>query len=343
MAPASREALVAERLCGAAIRSVEVVTGGGNNQLWRVATADRLYALKKYPDLEVDQRDRLGHEFAALSFLRASGVTNVPAAYAADRQARYGLYEWIAGAAIPPETDAVGPMLEFMRRLHELREAGGANGLPGAVGAVLTGRDLNDQLTIRLERFAAATARAPELDRFLTDRFLPAWELARSADRSRDAGVLTLTASDFGTHNMLRRDNGQVVFVDFEYFGWDDPVKVVSDVLWHPAMAIGAADRQRFVTESTRIYGSDPTFAERLAARHALFGLRWALIVLNEFLPLHWDRRRRAGQSDSWRAVKAQQLEKSTNLVARAQAAAQRYADDGAAEALAVIGETPPA
>ena len=38
-----------------------------------------------------------------------------------------------------------------------------------------------------------------------------------------------LSPSDFGLHNALRGQDGQLRFVDFEYFGWDDPVKLVSD------------------------------------------------------------------------------------------------------------------
>ena len=35
----------------------------------------------------------------------------------------------------------------------------------------------------------------------------------------------TLSPSDFGFHNALRTPAGTMVFLDFEYFGWDDPAK----------------------------------------------------------------------------------------------------------------------
>ena len=80
----------------------------------------------------------------------------------------------------------------------------------------------------------------------------------------------SLVPSDFGFHNALRRPDGTLAFFDFEYFGWDDPVKLTADVLLH--------------------------------------GLRWALIVLNEFLPDCWRRRVMAGARESWAVAKQKQL-----------------------------------
>ena len=39
--------------------------------------------------------------------------------------------------------------------------------------------------------------------------------------------------SDFGFHNALLKDNGKLCFLDFEYFGRDDPVKLMADFIWH--------------------------------------------------------------------------------------------------------------
>jgi hypothetical protein len=45
-----------------------------------------------------------------------------------------------------------------------------------------------------------------------------------------------------------------------------------------------------------------------LTAYFHLFGLRWVLILLNEFLPARWQRRVLAGASEDWAAAKAAQL-----------------------------------
>jgi hypothetical protein len=95
-------------------------------------------------------------------------------------------------------------------------------------------------------------------------------------------------------------------------------VKLTADVLLHPGVPLGARQRARFRTAATQLYGaSDEKFAQRLAALYPLFGLRWVLILLNEFLPVRWERRVAAGETRRWGDVKAGQLGKARALLTR--------------------------
>ena len=47
-----------------------------------------------------------------------------------------------------------------------------------------------------------------------------------------------LSPSDFGFHNALVDDDGQVTFLDFEYAGRDDPAKLVSDFFCQPEIPV---------------------------------------------------------------------------------------------------------
>src|SRR5208282_1028404 len=67
----------------------------------------------------------------------------------------------------------------------------------------------------------------------------------------------TLSPSDFGFHNARRRADRSLIFYDFEYFGWDDPVKPVCDFVLHPGMTISDAQRRGFVSGAAEIYGAD--------------------------------------------------------------------------------------
>ena len=50
--------------------------------------------------------------------------------------------------------------------------------------------------------------------------------------------------SDFGIHNTIRDQENNIIFIDFDYFGWDDPVKLASDFYWHPAMNLKIEHRE---------------------------------------------------------------------------------------------------
>lgn len=289
----------AARLLGQDPAVAEAVAGGGNSRLFRLEDrAGRAYALKVYPPRHHDPRDRLGAEFTALSFLRDHGVDEVPAALACDRDHGLALYQWIEGARVTsPGPDDIDAALAFARRLRALGPMGAE--LPLASEACLSGGEILAQLSRRLDRLATV----PALDALLGDRLLPlrarATEAAqagyRRLGRDFDAPLAPelrcLSPSDFGFHNALRRADGRLVFLDFEYFGWDDPVKLTADFIQHPGMALDPALADRFVAGAGALYGAEEDFAARLGLLAPLIGLRWALILLNEFLPERWSAR----------------------------------------------------
>jgi thiamine kinase-like enzyme len=145
------------------------------------------------------------------------------------------------------------------------------------------------------------------LNRFLEDRYKPSEQkimayldntLARQGwvfDAKIPKEKLTLSPSDFGFHNAIKRADGSLVFVDFEYFGWDDPAKLIADFLWHPGMKLAGELKQQFVTGASQIY-HDSNLKTRLEFLYPMCGLRWCLIMLNEFLPDGRAKRQHSGK-----------------------------------------------
>ena len=118
-----------------------------------------------------------------------------------------------------------------------------------------------------------------------------------------------LSPSDFGFHNSIKLKDGRIQFIDFDYFGWDDPVKLTADFIWHPAMNLNKGLKDRWQKAMLEIFKDDKSFEDRLKAALPLYGLRWALIVLNEFLPEFKDRRKEAGDSELYDIQKARQIQ----------------------------------
>jgi hypothetical protein len=313
--------VVAEALGGAPPLEVVHVKRSGNNRLYRVRFAAGERALKCYVASAGDTRDRLGAEFGALRFLAERGIAAVPRALGADAAAGCALYEWIDGTRPASDARTAGAMLAFTAELHAAARDPAAAALPWAAEAVRSQADLDEQIAVRLARLDALAADEPALTAFLRERFVPLWERLRSERAAvAPAERFTLSPSDFGAHNMLERPDGAMRFLDFEYFGWDDPVKLVCDVMWHPGMSLDDTTARQFHAAAADIYADDRTFAARHRAWYPLFGLRWALIVLNEFLPAQWERRRLAGASGYWPAAKAAQLAKAADFVRRVDA-----------------------
>ena len=320
--PTDTAATIAARLLGAAVDAIEVRRGGGNNRVFRVVSGGHAYALKEYPSSANDPRDRLGHEFGGLTFMRAHGIAAVPKALGADRRAGYALYEWVEGTPVATHTRAdLARAAAFLAELDAASRTPEAHALPAAAEAVFVPAELDAQIAARFARFDAIAGAEPLLAELLAE-IRSLWRPRSSAEPAVERR--TLSPSDFGFHNALRRPGGELIFLDFEYFGWDDPVKLVCDTIWHPGTALDADDGAAFAQLMRPVYGDDPGYEARFARDLPRYGLRWALIVLNEFLPAAWERRRAAGRPDDWAVAKAEQAAKSRALLERVRALADR-------------------
>lgn len=317
----------AAALLGGAVADLSRVAGGGNNRLFQVAAADgALYALKSYLRDAADERDRLGVEFEAARFLWQHGVRQVPRAVARDEAGSSALYAWVDGERVvqPGEGD-IDQAIAFLAELHSLAAMPEAGRLPLASEACLSAGELVRQIEHRASRLRAIrhmglTRLLAEEYSDLHDRFVDAavdgyaaTELDFAADLPADRQ--TLSPSDFGFHNALRQPDGMLVFLDLEYFGRDDPVKLTADFLLHPAMALSPELKAGFFRQMRGLYARDPQFGLRFRLLYPLYGLRWALILLNAFLPERWRRQAFANEAQGREAVQDRQLAKARAML----------------------------
>jgi hypothetical protein len=319
----------AARLIGCPVLDVRRVGGGGNNALYRVQSAVACHALKYYPP---DERDRLGTEFAALGFLHAQGERRIPAPVAVDAALRLAVYDWIDGSVPAVLDDAdIDEAFAFVDRLTATSRLPAAAMLGDASAACLTPAAAHAQLEVRRARLAPALAADGALADFIAGEFDPCcmrltaqWRrwcdaTGLAADRPLPAEARQLSPSDFGRHNMLRGRDG-LVFIDFEYFGWDDRVKLVSDFVLHPGSSFSPERQLAILAEAERRFAPlDGGFSDRLRALIGVFGLIWCLILLNVYLPDAWRRREAAGLTADPADARARQLLRAREFLAQLQ------------------------
>lgn len=287
---------IATRLCAGEVNSISEAGAGANSRILKVSSGGNTYALKFYRDGVVERCSRLVAESNALTFMAENQVVDVPRLIATDMQANCALLEWLDGSTV----ESIGPndiqqTCRFIKILHELRHADNAGKIAPGVDQCLSGADLVKQLHSRLARLRQSED--PSLHEFLDQMFVSLteevvmWSTASftamnlSFSESIDRAKQTLSPVDFGLHNALRQKDGVIVFLDFEYFGWADPVQVVVDTLQHPGMSISHANRQMFFTLCNHFFLLNPDYYPRVKFLFPLYGLRWCTIMLNAFLP----------------------------------------------------------
>jgi len=222
-----------------------------------------------------------------------------PKYVAHDEELNLALFEWINGRIPEPiETIHIDQVLVFTNKLKDLSYSVSSN-YSEASGACLSGIQLLSQVQERIETLELVNN--SDLQWFLDNTIKPLWvkslewsqsewpSLSFETELSQSKQILS--PSDFGFHNSIQRNDGSLCFVDLEYFGRDDPVKLIADFLWHPAMDLESVHKKQWLAGLFSIFNQDPDLQQRFRAAWPLYGLRWALIVLNEFRQDGWQKR----------------------------------------------------
>ena len=293
------------RLLGEPVEQLDRIGRGRNSRVYRVSCGSGAYAAKFYFQKTADGRNRVEVEYGALSFLWGQGVRCIARPVVADAQNQVALYDFVDGEPIElaSVTDRdLDQIAVFAGSLKRLAMHPSSAAIGPAAEAFFSTRGIIANIQARLRRLESLDVVAPGYDQlrsFLQERFAPSFAaLSKRAGSTAEISddlepkYRTLSPSDFGFHNALRMHGGALVFLDFEYFGWDDPAKLLSDLLLHPMMALSQQQRARLTQGLDRVFRGDAHWRRRVEALYPLFGLKWCMIMLNEFLPSHIARNR---------------------------------------------------
>jgi aminoglycoside phosphotransferase (APT) family kinase protein len=307
---------------------VKEFPGGRNNRVFRVKTSRGMVLLKRYFREPSDPRDRLAHEYGFLRACQESEVSCVPRAWAADPGEGLALYEYMEGSR--PTIlgkEELGEAGNFIADLNARRSARGFQGLPAAAEACFSVQEHVASVERRMERLEGMEEET-NLDRAAKDwvksSLSPAWRKIRGLLENEVQGAAPLESSqrvvspsDFGIHNTLRAPDGRLIFLDFEYSGWDDPAKLICDFANQPDRPLSLDESGVFVNRFLSWAGEEDFWKTRFRALAPLHQVKWACIVLNDFLPFGRNRRRFQDNQEQESSQKERQLGKAKQMLLR--------------------------
>ncbi|MBI2438269.1 MAG: hypothetical protein HYV36_05605, partial [Lentisphaerae bacterium] len=276
-------------------------------------------------------------------FLWKNGLRCIPEPLFADRARHIGLYQFVEGRR-PRSREIVwsdvSQLIFLLTQMWRLRKRPGAAALPSGSDSSFSIAGFLANVEGRFRRAAralasacppaqarpgsSARASAPgEVLKFVQGELRSMLKAVRAfieegARISRldlkECLPLTqraLNPADHGFHNALRDRAGRLTFLDFEYAGWDDPAQMIGNACLQPDVPIPATLQRRFIKVVVGALGNPANLAIRLRLLYPLFGLKWSLIMLNEFLPVSRERRHFAGKRPEDSERRGEQLRKS--------------------------------
>jgi hypothetical protein len=324
--------LLAKALLSTQIISIAPCAKGGNNRTYRLETVDGVFAVKQYFRQSGDTRDRLAAEFAFLTYAARVAPQWVPIPYSQDSQSGMALYEFVHGLPIKSgeltEHDIVTAG-EFFCALNQASLKLQANDLPYASEACFS---IQEHLTLVGIRVAALEQISADLTddsaaRSTIARLSERWyEVMTTVKHEADLQGIDLLAqlpwherclspSDFGFHNALRRSDGTLCFLDFEYAGWDDPAKMIGDFFSQLAVPVPGDYFERFALQVANEYTDADSLMRRATLLRSVYRLKWCCIALNVFIPVNLARRQFANPDLNVSDLKRAQLAKAECLL----------------------------
>lgn len=296
----------AARLCSAAGRaspaSLEQLAGGKNNRVFALAMSEGpALILKSYHADARDPRDRLFAEWSFLTYVWERGVRVVPEPLAQERASHTALYTLMPGRKLAASEIDAGHIAQAAGFIAQANAAPREpQGLQPGSEACFSLADHVATVDRRVARLSTLDPDAPHRERAETlvrTGLVPAWAKVRETiTAASDTTTLPLDAqcispSDFGFHNAMVDDDGRVCFIDFEYAGRDDPAKLVCDFFCCPEIPVPLVHRAAFVDSLASDLGLDSAFRTRCDLLLDAYRIKWACIILNDFLPMDAARR----------------------------------------------------
>ena len=319
---------IARALSPEPVETVSELRKGNNSRIFRVETRTGSFALKKYPS--VDERKRLEAEVAAVRFFERQAIDRTPRMVAVAPEIRFALFTWLDGRPVQTVTDNdVAEFSAFQITLDKAIDVQSRSEIGEASEACLSGQRILAQVERRFSRLSSVKRDMPEFGPFFDDVLVPSLREFEANSQATYARLgfdfaqeiapqfRTLIPSDLGAHNALRGADGRLFFLDFEYFGWDDPITSIANFVMHPGMQLSNPQKHHY-QEALLDHFQRHGEADRLRALMPLYALRWCAIILGELLPDRWRHRMETNPDfHDWDRVRRIQIGKARTLLSR--------------------------
>ena len=274
------------------VETFEEIYAGMNNRLFVLNTDSKQKLLGKI--YIRDDTPRLYNEFTSFSFLRENGITQTPTVYFKNDELNYAVYSFEEGLIKTSQNlnfADIEKMLDFIIKLQDFERKKVTTPFNFILYSI---NSLNDfiqnayERAGKLERYTIENNINPLLSNFLSGFDLKHYldeqfETIRSTLSKEelscklDDNSYRLSTNDFaGANNTIFKKDGAALFIDFEYFGWDHPLKIIVDFVNHiKNKDIPIEYKKRFVNLYKERSNISPKFLNQLDTAIRLSQIDW--------------------------------------------------------------------
>ncbi|MEK6935688.1 MAG: hypothetical protein AABW67_02790 [Nanoarchaeota archaeon] len=286
------------------ISSLKRLDHNGNNKLFSITLKDNTkYLIKEYSKIHLENWNRGYSEFKALNYLWKTGFRNIPRPIKFNGSKNIGVYSFEKGFNLNhfeiKEENILGAV-SFLVKLHNLKV--NKQDFGPASSACLNLKNYIDVIDRRFNNIKEYNEDSPIgkkakifLDKEVHLKIVEVKEfffnktLGVDIFKELNLEEQVLTPGDFGFHNILY-DGKEYKFLDFEYFGRDDPVRQILDFMHHDKSSnISDNLKNLFLKKYKSQRNTSEFFDFRISVANPLIAMTWGLIYLNILSPKYME------------------------------------------------------
>ena len=280
------------------VSEYKIVNKGINSLIVKLTHFDNQKStLKIYPNFIEDKRNRLQNEVTFLKFCEANNLKNIPKVYYSNPKNNFTILSWIDGSKLKSsENINLDEIANFfyllnnpkLKKLDHIEYASEAN------FEIKETIKLINQITrkklIDLKKFSNNNDFYSWFNNFLIkDIYLTLKEVEDKFlfENLNYKHKRIISQSDVGFHNILLENKCKnLFFIDFEYAGWDNPMKFISDWILQPDSFFQEQKPLEFFQPLVNSVILDANWKSNIRPYLLLYRLRWCLIISNKIFRL---------------------------------------------------------
>ena len=307
------------------IPEIQFIKSGRNNKVITVVLPNQNYLAKFYFYSKKNNENRLNKEFSFLESLISIGINNVPKPIFRSDDVNLAFYEFIDGDTVQKneiEKTQILNAANFFASINVFKNSDKFRNIGLASEAFIDLENYLLNLDKRIDYLRSNILKNSENSKavtFINDLILKWRTRKKEIKQIKNIHLKPernfLSPSDFGFHNCIRKKDGSLFFIDFEYAGWDDYAKFICDFFIQPDFEISDIFFEEFSYIALKNEGNKDFLVKRAFSLLPVFRAKWCCIILNEFLPEVIERRLFSDPDFDLESKQKSQLNKANKLL----------------------------
>jgi len=284
---------------------LQQITSSENNLVYKVTTKNKNYLLKCYLPQQTDSRSRLLHEILFYGYAESIGLNKTPKLIASEQSSKLALFQFVESHQQIIDNvrqEDVDQLALFFLKLNHERFSPAAKNLPKAFEAFFTVNEHLQYVNNRVQQLLQIKS-FKEVDRELLEmierQLVPMWEdlknnihakcveLSFNGDEPIAEPERCISPSDFGLHNCIHNTEEELVFIDFEEAGWDEPARMLSELFTQATLPIPFGYFEDFTAKTLSLFPTPRLHLIRTALLLPVYQIKSFANVANRILKHH--------------------------------------------------------